>query len=198
VRVDPPKLARVITIEKFSEKGNARKGKFTPAEAELVAVNLPHYMADVARFGYQTGTRAGEILELRWTHLDGDAISVPGAITKNREARSIVLTPEIQEILDRRRRDMRAGCDLIFHHDGKPIADYHKCWQTACVALGLGALYCRAPDGGFTSNLDAKKACPRCARRNGKPRSTSAGSSTISAALPLMRCGRREAHPKTA
>jgi len=43
-------------------------------------------MADVARFAYEAGHRSGEIRQLRWSHLEPDAIRVPGSIAENREA----------------------------------------------------------------------------------------------------------------
>src|SRR5262249_7690477 len=64
---DPPKLSRALKIEKLDESANVRTGKFTPAEAEMVFASLPEYMADVARFAYETGSRAGEILKLSWS-----------------------------------------------------------------------------------------------------------------------------------
>ena len=105
---------------------------------------------------------------MRWNYLKDDGIDVPGAITKNREDRTIALTEELEEILDRRRKDARPGCDLIFHNDGEAIVDYRKCWHTACVTNGLGAYYCRecrAAEGGYQSKLDAEKKCPRCGRK---------------------------------
>ncbi len=86
VSTDPPKLARAPGIELLEEK-NVRKGKFSPLEAELVANSFPPYMADLARFAYQTRARAGEIRKLRWCHRRPDAIAVPGEIAKNREDR---------------------------------------------------------------------------------------------------------------
>jgi integrase len=168
VNSDPPKLNRALKIERLDESGNRRKGKFTPAEAEMVACSLPPYMADVARFAYETGARASEILKLHWSYVDRDGINVPGAIIKNREDRSIALTEEIEEILNRRRRDTRPGCDLIFHHLGQQISDYRKCWHTACVSNGLGAYYCRAcrdAEGRYVSQLDAEKKCPCCGKK---------------------------------
>lgn len=165
VSTDPPKLARALTIELLDESGNRRKGKFTPEEAELVASSLPPYMADVARFAYQTGTRSNELRSLRWSHLDGDAIVSPGEIVKNRQARSIALTPEVEEILERRKQSKVPGCDLIFHNVGRRIVDYRKCWQSACVVNGLGSFYCRDcrdAEGRYLSALDAKRQCPQC------------------------------------
>ena len=76
VSIDPPRLPRAIKIQMLDESGNRRKGKFTAEEAELVASSLPDYMADVARFAYQTGARSGEILELRWSFLDASRCRV--------------------------------------------------------------------------------------------------------------------------
>jgi integrase len=167
VTSDPPKLSRVPRIERYSEKGKVRKGKFTQAEAEAVFNSLPPYMADVARFAYETGHRSREIRKLRWSHLEAEALRPPSSITKNGEECQIALTEEIEEILSRRKSDRRPGCDLIFHHDGKPIVDYRKCWRSACVCLGLGAYYCRAcrdAEGTYTSKLDADKKCFVCGK----------------------------------
>lgn len=131
------------------------------------------YMANVARFAYETGARAGEILKLRWSYLGRDAISVPAKDTKNRKSRSIALTPELVEIIAQRGAARIAGCDLIFHHDGQPIRDYRKCWHTVCVINGFGRFYCRDcrdQNHEYISVLDAKKTCPRCGRKWEQPR----------------------------
>jgi len=169
----PLKVLCALKIEKLDESENVRKGKFTEREVEAVASSLPNYMNDVARFAYQTGCRAGEILKLRWDYLDDDAITVPGKITKNRTAHGIVLTPELEEIIARRRSARVEACDLIFHHDGRPIGDYRKCWQTACLVNGLGRLYCRGcrdEDGNYTSVLDIERRCSKCGRKCRRPK----------------------------
>jgi integrase len=152
----------------LDESGNVRKGKFTPAEVIQLTANLPKYLADVAQFAYETGARRSEILKLKWNYVQGDLIAVPGTDTKNRKARSIVITPELEEIIARRRKARVAKCDLIFHHDGHPIRDYRKAWHTACVLTGLGTFYCRAcrnEKGEHDSVLDAQRKCSRCGHR---------------------------------
>ena len=118
VSTDPPKLSRIVRIEKLDESGNRRKGKFSPAEAEAVASSLPPYMTDVARYAYETGSRVGEILHLRWSYRQGNALVIPGKITKSRDQRIMAITPEIQANLDRREKAKVPGCDLIFHNEG--------------------------------------------------------------------------------
>jgi integrase len=74
--------------------------KFSQEEVVRLLIALPKYLADVAEFAYETGARAGEILKLRWSYVLGDAIEVPRTDTKNRKARSIVITDELSKIID--------------------------------------------------------------------------------------------------
>jgi len=164
-KADPPKVSREINIPKLDESDNRRTGKFTPVEAELVAASLPAYLADFARFAYETGARAGEILKLRWSYITDGAIKVPAADTKARTARVIAITPELKAILDRRAADRRPGCEFIFHHEGSAIVDYRRAWQTACVINGLGHFECQA----CSTVLDAERRCPDCGKKPDRP-----------------------------
>jgi len=166
---NPPKLPRVPHIQLLDESANVRKGKISPQEAELLFDSLPAYLADFARFEYETASRPKEIRALRWTWVTGDSIEVPGQYTKNREPRSIALTPELNEILARRRLARLPGYDLIFHDGhGNPVGDYRAAWYSACVINGLGEFYCRHckdADGHLDSALDAKLKCPCCGQK---------------------------------
>jgi integrase len=170
---NPPKLTRALTVPKLDESDCVRQGKFTPEEAEMLFRSLPAYMVDVARFAYEVGARSGEIRQLRWQDLNYDSIHVPAHITKTKKARIISLTPELEEIIERRKKARITDCHLIFHHDGHAIVDYRKAWHTACVINGLGAFYCRDcrdGQGHYDSALDAKKTCPRCGQHWVEPR----------------------------
>lgn len=173
VVADPPKVARTLKIRELDESGNVRKGKFSKLEMEQVVASLPAYLADVARFAYETGARSGEILKLRWSYLDGDAICVPSSDTKSRKPRSIALTPELEAIIARRQGARVPGCELIFHHGGQSIKDYRKGWNAACVVNGLGHFYCRTcrdAQGRFISVLDGERRCPRCGAKPANPK----------------------------
>jgi integrase len=166
VTADPPVLSRMLIVPMQNESDNVRKGKFTNEEAEAIFAGLPNYMMDFARFAYETGARSGEIKKLRWTYLNGDAISVPASACKNRKTRSIVLTPPLAEIIERRRAAQISACDLIFHNAGRAIGDYRHCWQTACALNGLGfyCRHCKDADNNFVSVLDVKRVCPQCGK----------------------------------
>jgi integrase len=178
LRVDPPKLSRALHIE-LLEENNARDGKFTPEEAELVASSLPAHLSDLARFAYESGHRSGEIRKLLWSYVNGEAILVPGKISKNREDDSIIITPEIEEILERRKRDLIPGCDLIFHNQGRTIMDYRKAWASATLLNGLAFLYCRdcrdPQTGAYLAKLDATRHCERCGKKWAKDKAKYAG-----------------------
>jgi integrase len=110
------KLPSAFTnLSLLDETGNVRKGKFTPAEVKELLIALPEYLADVSEFAYETGARAGEVLKLRWSYVQGDAIEVPAIDTKNRKPRSIVITDKVSEIIIRRVKARLLSCDLIFH-----------------------------------------------------------------------------------
>ena len=110
---------------------------------------------------------------MRWKYLDGDLIRVPGKDAKNRTPHIIALSPELEEILARRRAVRVEGCELIFHHGGHCIVDYRKCWQSACLVSGLGHLYCRdcrGDAGQYIAVLDATRKCPKCGRKCARPK----------------------------
>jgi integrase len=168
VKGDPPKATRTLVIERQDESGNARKGKFSRHEAELVFLNAPEWLSDYFRWLHACGERAGEASQLRWSHLNADrsALSIPGNICKNREPRIVAVTPVMAEILGRRQLARIPGCDLIFFDmNGEQITGkgYNMAWRTLCVLTGLGRYVCRF-DG---VTLDAKKICAQCGRSGG-------------------------------
>lgn len=174
VKADPPKATRVPEIERQSEKGNERKGKFQRAQAELVFLNAPDWLSDYFRWLNECGMRAGEAAQLRWSHLNADqtALSIPGNICKNREPRIVAVTPVMAEILARRQLTRIQGCDLIFHRDGKQITarGYNTDWRKLCLLTGLGRYvcrFCRDGDGAYLSTLDANKLCAKCGKAGG-------------------------------
>jgi hypothetical protein len=57
VTSDPPKLNRAPKIKRYSEKGNQRKGKFSPAEAEAIINRIEFYVPKNFRNAF---VRAGQ------------------------------------------------------------------------------------------------------------------------------------------
>jgi integrase len=128
---------------------NARTGFFACDELERVVEALPEDLKDFVRFAFATAWRKGEVASLRWSDVEDGVIRLRAANSKNREARQVVIDGDLTEII-KRRRALRAVetavgtvlCDYIFHRDGEPIREFRKSWARACVAAGVGTMYC--------------------------------------------------------
>jgi len=128
---------------KFSplpEEGNTRTGFFEADESARLLEHLPEDLKDFCRFAYTTGWRKNEIASLTWYDIEGDVVRLRGEHSKNSEARSIVLTGELREIIERRKAARLANgvlTNLVFHRDGRAVAEFRKAWATACKNAGL-------------------------------------------------------------
>ena len=94
---------------------------------------------------YYTGMRAGELLSLKWEHVDFAARQVrldPGA-TKNDDARTVPLSGELYERLRimKQERDSRyPESPWVFSRNGKPIRSFRNTWTRTCKLVGLEGL----------------------------------------------------------
>jgi integrase len=147
--VDRKHLSTAPQIRHLSEKGNARQGFFADADFHALKDKLPAYLRDYIQFGYLTGWRKGEIASLRWSDVEGDLIRLRGENSKNGEGRSVTLSGDLAELVERRKTERRVETKtgvllsaFVFHHKGEPVGDFRKAWATACVAAGLGQFVC--------------------------------------------------------
>ena len=139
------------TLPRLPEQ-NVRQGFFERAEFERVVAALPEILRDVARFGYLTGWRRGEILSLRWSDVDreGGVIRLRPEHAKNGRGRQLVLAGEDLPALIERRWAARVVettspdgtattrvSPYVFHRQGQPIVDFRKAWAAACGSAGV-------------------------------------------------------------
>jgi integrase len=80
--------------------------------------------AEVTRLLILTAQRAGEIGNLRWSEIHGDAIVLPSERTKNRRPHTIPLSATAADILAQKQR--RSGRDLIFGKRGSGFGGWSK------------------------------------------------------------------------
>jgi integrase len=129
------------------EESSPRAGFFEPDAFRAVITHLADYLQPPMTFAYLTGWRCrSEILPLSWRNVDFEAgtIRLDVGSTKNKDGRVIYMTADVRHLLEEQRRKTLALqrekgqlIQLVFHNDGKPIANYYKAWHRACRAAGF-------------------------------------------------------------
>jgi integrase len=138
---EPPKVARVPRFAMLAED-NVRKGFFEHEEFLALRRALPEELRPVLTFAYYTGCRKGEILALLWSQVDltERVVRLEPGETKNDEARTIPLAPELYEMLKllKETHDRHySESPWVFSRAGKPIKETKHAWAAACKAAGL-------------------------------------------------------------
>jgi len=140
-RCTPPKVSRVPYIPMLKEN-NVRKG-FIEHEAYLALREaMPEYLKPVLTFGYFTGWRKAEILNLEWSQVnlrEGIVRLEPGE-TKNSEGRTLYVEPELWDLLKYLHKNRRMDSLFVFNCNGKKIGDFRKSWDSACAVAGNSGL----------------------------------------------------------
>lgn len=158
------------TIKKFKkikkrDKGNtnARTRIVSPTEFAALMKAAPSHLRPILMMGYFTGMREGEILNLTWDKVDKkkQMIHLTAADTKDREARSIPISNDLQAMFDNIPKAVHD--QHVFLFQGQPITDIRTGLRKACA--GAGVIYGRFKKGGFiyhdfrhTFNTNMRKA----------------------------------------
>lgn len=140
------KLLRLPVIRRLQES-DPRQGFFGEVEFLAVHENLPERVRPVATFAYLTGWRVqSEVLPLTWPQVDfsGGEVRLEPGTTKNDEARTFPLFPELRALLEAQRaytervqrEQNRIPIPWVFHREGKPIKSFRRSWKTACKLAG--------------------------------------------------------------
>lgn len=129
---------QVVTapIVRLLREDNVRTGFFTDEEFRRLHRELPGWMQNLALMAYWTGCRLGELRSLRWGQVDLDKRLVRLERTKNGQARTIPLPPEVAAAL----AVGQAIRGPVFPGpDGEPIRDtqIYEPWREACAKAGL-------------------------------------------------------------
>jgi integrase len=135
----PPKVGQLPFIPMLKED-NTRKGFFEHGEYLAVRNALPEHLKPIVTFGYKTGWRKAEILELTWDRVDlkEGVVRLEAGETKNDGARTIYVDSELKDILSKRLMERRLDCPYVFHRNGNKIGrDFRKAWNKACKEAGV-------------------------------------------------------------
>ena len=146
--IEQDRIAQAPVIRLLAED-NTREGFLEPDMLDQLLAHLPEPLAEMTRFAYVTGWRAGEIKTLTWQDVDLEhkRVMLRRTESKNREPRVVPLVDDLADLLVRR-SDARAyetatGPALathVFHDHGVPIGNFRKTWDRARRAVGLDRL----------------------------------------------------------
>lgn len=141
------KIIRVPYIPMLTEN-NVRTGFFEYEEFIALRTALPPFVRPVATFGYYTGWRIAEILNLQWrqVNLEAGEVRLDPGTTKSGEGQVIYLDGELLDAMKQQRDFVLA---LQRHHGeilpwvfinpetGDRIRYFRRRWVEACKQTGL-------------------------------------------------------------
>lgn len=119
---------------------NARQGFFERGDFLTVLSHLHEPdLKDFIEWFYWTGMRTGESRSLTWACFDRETwvLRLHSKDDKIHKGRVIPLVGPLRQVIERRIKARRFGCDLIFHRDGKAVGEFRKSWKTACRLAGV-------------------------------------------------------------
>lgn len=140
----PPKVDRVPNISMLKEH-NVRKGFFEHHEFLALRDALPEFLMAVVTFGYKTGWRISEVLNLQWSRVDrvNHTVYLNLGESKNDEARIVYLDDELiclfQDLWENR-KIRKTLCPFVFvnKNGDDRIGGFRKAWKSACHRAGIG------------------------------------------------------------
>jgi integrase len=143
-----------------------RQGFFEAGQYQDLSRALPDYLRLPLALGYFTAMRLGEILALEWSQVDflGGSINLRAGETKNDEARTIPIVPQLRTLLIEQHGKRQTHCPYVCFRlnpngHATEIGSFRKVWQSRCVKLGLGKME-PAVDGSTGEPLFAPRRGP--------------------------------------
>ena len=108
--------------KKLKQGSNARDRILTVDEYLRLRDSSPPHLKALITVAYHTGMRRGELLNLKWQHIekDGGFIRLPAEPTKEKKAKNIPINLHVRNVLDSLPRAIHH--DHVFTYDGKPIS----------------------------------------------------------------------------
>lgn len=132
--LDDGVLDRLPKFPRLKETG-LRQGTYTREEFERIYAELASHLKPLFLFGYLTGRRKGEILQITWgdVHLEEGYITVRASTTKTGQPDRIPLFGELMALI----RGLPREGEFVFQLQGKPLKYINWGWKAACRRAGL-------------------------------------------------------------
>ena len=140
-KVDGRALKAFRAVKRKLKTGtNARARIFTIGEYLRLLDKAQPHLKPILITAFNTGMRRGELLGLRWSHIDADKgfIRLSEDMTKEHRAKNIPINHNVREVLSKIPRPIHH--DYIFTYQGKPISlesGIKKSFKKACKDAGV-------------------------------------------------------------
>jgi integrase len=123
---------------KLKKGSNARDRTLSISEYLSLVEVAPAHLKALLITAFSTGMRQGEMLKLKWSHIDRENgfIRLPAEIAKERKPKNIPINHHVRKVLEGLPRAVHH--DYVFTYQGKPI----KMWilvafKSACKNAGI-------------------------------------------------------------
>ncbi|MFC1816971.1 site-specific integrase [Thermodesulfobacteriota bacterium] len=122
--------------DRLKKGSNARKRTLAINEYLRLIEKSPPHLRAVVTIAYNTGMRAGEIRQLKWSYVDRENgfIRLPKEITKERKKKNIPINCHVMEIIDNIPRALNHP--FVITYKGRAITrkeGLRRSFKTACT-----------------------------------------------------------------
>ena len=112
----------------------------TSEQIDVLLASLPSWARDISEFAVLTGLRRGNVFKLGWNMVDlvRSVVVIPAALAKGKKTIQVPLSPQAQEVLERR---VGINATRVFTgFNGEHLRDHslRKHWEQATKQAGLG------------------------------------------------------------
>jgi integrase len=128
----------------FLTEDNARRGFFEHADFLKMRDSLHGSVRAALIFGYYSGCRRSEILNLRWGQVDwqGRIVRLLSGETKSNDGRCLPIGGELAAMLAEQKAGCPEGCPWVFYREnGDRVTTIAKAWGLACQETGIERLF---------------------------------------------------------
>jgi integrase len=132
---------------KHLKEANARQGFLEDGDyAKLTANASQLWLRLFLELDFTYGWRKSELLALRVNQCDliSRTIRLEADQSKNQEARQVVMTAAVYELVSQAVIGKGQDDFLLTREGNKPVRDFRRSWRTLCIKAGLGRMTCRA------------------------------------------------------
>jgi excisionase family DNA binding protein len=131
----------VKKVKFYSEADNVKERILIEDEEERLMAAAPDHLRVALTVALNTGMRLGEIMNLKWEHVDLTAKRVRVEKTKSGKVRFININGRLHEMLAKLRTTANDSSYVLPNEGtGKPYVCLHRSFTTACKKAGIRGL----------------------------------------------------------